>query len=106
MKKLSPDGSYRYSTPLRDDNDERDSRLRKIFGSASLALIPRRNLVIITRCPALPTRRLRAGQHGYSIPGGHPRWGRHGIPRHAESIDAVEFCRKSRQCCNVKKSPH
>ena len=53
VKKLSPDGTYRYSTPTQDDSGERDSRLRKIFRECVVSFDTAQNLVIIHTLPGL-----------------------------------------------------
>jgi len=95
VKKLSPDGSYRYSTPLRDDNDERDSRLRKIFRECVVSFDTAQNLVIIHTLPGLANAAASALDN-MDIPSlvGTLAGDDTAFLAMRESSDAVEFCRE------------
>ena len=95
VKKLSPDGSYRYSTPTRDDTGERDSRLRKIFRECVVSFDTAQNLVIIHTLPGLANAAASALDN-MNIPSlvGTLAGDDTAFLAMREISDAVDFCRE------------
>ena len=63
VKKLSASGVYCYTTPARDDSDEREIRLRKIFRECVVSFDTAQNIVVIRTLPGLANAAASALDH-------------------------------------------
>ena len=63
VKKLSANDVYCYTTPARDDSDEREIRLRKIFRECVVSFDTAQNIVVIRTLPGLANAAASALDH-------------------------------------------
>ena len=53
VKELSPNGGYRYASPVRDDGFDHAARLKKIFRECVVSFDTAQNIVVIHTLPGL-----------------------------------------------------
>lgn len=53
VKVLSANGGYRYSSPLKEESNDHDARLQKIFRECVISLDTAQNIVVIHTLPGL-----------------------------------------------------